>query len=232
MGDGAGGGNMIGGDGVAALDHDARAQDRFNGRRYRLQVDEKRRLLNIGAVCAPLILRLVGAGDLVPLLIAVINIAILLAKHIGIEASLHGFDDFLLAGPDIVQVDIGARLIHADRLAAQVDINRAGQRVGDHQRRRRQEVGTHIGADAAAEIAVAAEHRRGHDVGFVNRLAYRLRQRAAVADAGGAAVTDCVEAQGVKMRRQAGFVQVLRDNFGAGRQASLDDRAGASSRAR
>ncbi len=47
----------------------------------------------------------------------------------------------------------------SERLAQDVAIDVAGQREGDHHRRRRQERILDVGMDAAGEIAVAGQHR-------------------------------------------------------------------------
>ena len=86
----------------------------------------------------------------------------------------------------------------------QVDVDRPGQRVGDHQRRRGEVVGQGQRVDAAFEVAVAAQHRGRDQIALLDRRADRLRQRPAVADAGRAAVADQVEAQRLQRRQQAG----------------------------
>ena len=60
----------------------------------------------------------------------------------------------------------------------EVDVGRAGERVGHHQRRRGEVVGLHVGVDAALEVAVAGEHGRGHQLAVVDRLATRRRAAA------------------------------------------------------
>jgi hypothetical protein len=52
-----------------------------------------------------------------------------------------------------------AVLAGADRGGDEVLDHRALERIGDDQRRRGQEVGAHVGADAAFEVAVARDHR-------------------------------------------------------------------------
>ena len=83
----------------------------------------------------------------------------------------------------------------------EVDVGRAGERVGHDQRRRGQVVGLHVGVDAALEVAVAREHGRGHELAVVHGLVTALGQRAAVADAGRAAVADDVEAEAFEVLR-------------------------------
>ena len=49
-------------------------------------------------------------------------------------------------------------------------VHRTGQRVGDDERRRGEIVRLHVGIDAAFEVAVAREDRRGDEVVVVDRL--------------------------------------------------------------
>jgi hypothetical protein len=46
----------------------------------------------------------------------------------------------------------------------EVDVHRAGERVGHHQRRRGEVVGAHVRVDAALEVAVARQHRHRDEV--------------------------------------------------------------------
>ena len=89
-----------------------------------------------------------------------------------------------------------------ERLGRQVDRHLARQRVGHDERRRRQVVGAHRLLDATFEVAVAAQDRCHHQI---LRLDFRrdvVGQRPAVADAGGAAVADQVEAELIEIRSQ------------------------------
>src|SRR5690606_14135703 len=77
---------------------------------------------------------------------------------------------------------------------------------------------------ATLEVAVAGQHGDHGQVVVVDGLRDLLRQRARVADAGGAAVADQVEAELLQVRRQAGPVVVVHHHPGAGREAGLDPR--------
>ena len=77
----------------------------------------------------------------------------------------------------------------------EVDVDAAGEGVGDDQRRRGEIVGLDLRVDAALEVAVAAEHGGDDEVVRLDGLGDGVGQRAAVADAGGAAVADQVEAE-------------------------------------
>ena len=65
----------------------------------------------------------------------------------------------------------GCRPVDAERLGRQIDRHRAGERVGDDERRRREVVGAHLLLDAAFEVAVAAQHRRDDEVAFASTSA-------------------------------------------------------------
>ena len=83
----------------------------------------------------------------------------------------------------------------AERFAGEVDCDRARERMGDDERRRGEIIGLNIGADAALEIAVAGENRRGDNAIVVDGLRDFRRQGTRVADACRAAVADGLEAQ-------------------------------------
>ena len=72
-------------------------------------------------------------------------------------------------------------------------------RVGDDQRRRGEVVRAHVGVHPALEVAVARQHRGRDQVALLHRLRDLLGQRPGVADAGGAAVADQVEAERVEI---------------------------------
>ena len=108
-------------------------------------------------------------------------------------------------GPDVPQEHVGCRRDpgRAGRFVRSMSVV-PGQRVGDDQRRAGQIVGFDQRVDAALKVAIAAQHRRGHQIALRHRLGHRFGQRAAVADARGAAVADGVEAQLIQRLGQAG----------------------------
>src|SRR6185295_9441845 len=71
--------------------------------------------------------------------------------------------------PDILQVDELAVAAGSDRFLGKILLHRAGERVGDDQRRRGEVVGLHVGADAAFEVAVPGQHGGGDDAVLVYR---------------------------------------------------------------
>ena len=96
--------------------------------------------------------------------------------------------------------------------------------MGDDQRRGSQVVGLHVGADAAFKVTVARQDCRSDDAILVDGIGNVLVQRAGVADTGGAAVTDEVEAELVEILLQAGIGEIFADDLRAGSQRSLDPR--------
>ena len=103
----------------------------------------------------------------------------------------------------------------AQRVVEEVDVHRARERVGDDERRRREVVHLHVGVDPALEVAVARQHRDHREVVVLDGLADLGDERAGVADAGGAAVADEVEAELVEVRREAGLLVVVADDLRA-----------------
>ena len=134
--------------------------------------------------------------------------------------------DLLRRRPDVAEMDRVAVLVVAERLVDEVDLQRAGERIGDHQRRRGEVVGAHVRIDAALEIAVAREHRRRDQVARADRRRDRFGQRAGIADAGGAAEADEVEAELVEIGLQPGLRQIFADHLAARRERRLHPRLG------
>ncbi len=199
-----------------------------------LHVHHRRRLgrhvLEVGGQADVGRLRIPGVGgpfrhvETVPVRVAREHVGVLALEHLRAQAAQDRLLDFLAARPDVLEIDRLAVLARAQRLGLEVEVDPAGQGVGHHQRRRGQVVGPHVGVDPAFEVAVAGKHRRRHQVALVDRLRDRLGQRAAVADAGRAAVAHEVETELVQIRREPGLAQVFGDDLGARRQAGLDPR--------
>ena len=101
----------------------------------------------------------------------------------------------------------------AERLGRQVDVDRAGDRVRDDQRRRGEIVRLHVRIDAALEVAIAREHR-GDDEIVPSRppVAIGSGSGPRVADARRAAVADGVEAERVEICLQARLVEIIGDD--------------------
>jgi hypothetical protein len=112
--------------------------------------------------------------------------------------------DLLGGGPDVGQEDRPAVAAGAQRLARQVDVDRAGEGEGDDQRRRGEVAGPGQRMDAALEVAVARQHGGDDQLVLLDRLRDRLVERAAVADARRAAVAHDAEAEPLERLHQPG----------------------------
>jgi hypothetical protein len=121
-------------------------------------------------------------------------VGVVLGEHPRRDGLADRVEDLLPAGPNVPQVDRLAIRVLAQRLAVQVDVDGAGKGVSDDQRRRREVLGADHRVDATLEVAVAAQDGGGDQIVLLHRGADGLQHQAAVADAGGAAVTDKVEA--------------------------------------
>ena len=117
-----------------------------------------------------------------------------------------------------------ALLVVAERLLGQILADGACKRIGDDERRRGEIIRFHIRRDAAFEIAVAGNDRRADEIVLVDRFGNLIRQRPRIADAGGAAEADEVEAELVERFLQAGFGEIFRDDLRARRQRGLHPR--------
>ena len=114
-------------------------------------------------------------------------------------------------GPDVLQVHRNALavLAVAKWLLVHVEIDAAGERIGDDQRRRHKVIRAHLGIDAAFKVAIAAEHRSDDEVFVDNDVGYFLWQRPRVTDASGTAIAHEVELQLLEIGHQAGTREVL-----------------------
>ncbi len=138
---------------------------------------------DIGRVRLPLEQVALRHRQRLPVLVAGEDRTVFLLEHLRTDRLADGLLNFLLARPDVLQVDWRAAGILPERLVEQVDVHPAGQCVGHHQRRRGQVVGSHLGMDPAFKVAVAAQHGSGHQLAGRDALGHRLRQGTGVADA-------------------------------------------------
>jgi len=119
-------------------------------------------------------------------------------------------------GPNVLQIHRLAGRVRAEGVFGQVNINRPGQSVGDDERRGGEVIGFDIRVDAAFKVAVAGKDGGGDQVVLVDGGRHDFGQRAGVADAGGAAVADEVKAERIEVGGEAGLVEIIHDDFGAG----------------
>ncbi len=182
------------------------------------------RVLDVGRIGIPCIQIAVRRGDGVPAGIALEHVGVVLGEHFRADGAGDEVADLAVARPDVPEVDRLAVAARAQRFGGQVDVGGAGDRVGDHERRRGQVVHLHFGVHAALEVAVARQHRSHHQVPGGDAGADFHRQRAGIADAGGAAVADHVEAQLLQVIQHPGLFQVVGDHARTRSQRGLDPR--------
>ena len=157
------------------------------------------RVLHIGRTAVPAIGLAALDGDPCQLLVALEHVGVAAEEHLRRDHLADDVGDFLVGRPDVLEIDRLAVAAGAERLGGDVDVERAGERIGDDQRRRGEVVGPHVGVHAAFEIAVARQHRGGDEIVVVDAFGDRGRQRPGIADAGGAAIAHEVEAERVEI---------------------------------
>ena len=217
--DRAGRRDVVGGHRVAELGQHPGAGDVRHRNRLRRHAVEVRGLADVGRFRVPLEGLALRGGQRLPPLAAVEDVGVAGREHLLVDRGGHRLLDLLRVRPDVLEEDVGAVGVLTQRLGLEVEVHRAGQRVGDHQRGRGQVVHLDVRVDPALEVAVAGQHRDHGQVGLVDRGGDLVRQRAGVADAGGAAVADQVVAELLQIRPQAGLLVVVGDDLRAGRHA-------------
>src|ERR671910_2046110 len=109
---------------------------------------EERRGLHVRGVFAPLVDVAGRHVETLPALVPGEDHRVLLTEHGRVHRGLNGGPDLLLGWPDITQVDGLAVGITPDRVRREIEIDRAGQSIGDHQRWGSQKGGPHLRVDA------------------------------------------------------------------------------------
>ena len=193
--DAAGRRDVVGGDGIEEQPEDARALDIGDRRGRQRHLGEIRRVLHIGRARVPAIGEPALHRDLAPFGIAAEHVAVALLEHLALHRLAHRLGDLLRRRPDVLEIDRLAVRADAERLGGEIDGDRSGERIGDHERRRGEIIGAHVVIDAALEIAIAGEHRGDRQPVLVDRVRDLLGQRPRIADAGGAAIADEIEAE-------------------------------------
>src|SRR5690606_18857628 len=112
--------DVVGGDRVAEDAQDARLDDVGDGRRLHRQTLEIRRVLHIGRVVVPLIGLAAGDLDRLPVLVALEDVLVALGEHGGGDRLLLDRGDLFRGRPDVLQEDVLALLVLADRILGDV----------------------------------------------------------------------------------------------------------------
>jgi hypothetical protein len=174
-----------------------------------------------------------GDLDLLPERVALEDVGVFASERLARDGALDEIGDLAGGRPDVLEIDRLAVLRRAERLGGDVDVHVAGDRIGDDERRRGEIVRAHVRVHPALEVAVAREHRGRDEIGLLHRLRDVLGQRPGIADAGGAAVADEVEAERVEILGEPRGVEIFRHDLAARGERGLDPGlAGQAERAR
>src|SRR5690606_5076583 len=167
---------------------------------------------NVGGCIVPGVAIAAAYLELAPAGVAIVDLAVGVTVHLRTDRILDDRLDLLGRGPDVGEHHGFALPVGSERFVAQVDVDAADEREGDDQRRGHQVVGPDLRVDATLEVAVAGQRRCDHQAALTHGLGYLGRQWARIADAGGAAVADDAEAQGVEVLLQAGALEIIGDD--------------------
>ena len=162
-------------------------------------------------------------------MVAVEHGGVVLEEHLAADGTVNHGLDLLVGRPDVLQIHVIAVCVGTERLGLEVEVHRAGKRVGDDQRRGGQVVHLDIRADAAFEVAVSGQHGGDGQVVGVDGFGDLGQQRSGVADAGGAAEADQLVAERVEIVLEARGLEVVGHDLRAGGERGLDPRLGAQS---
>ena len=162
-----------------------------------------------------------GRGYRPPAILAGKDVGVTGGEHLRGDRGANRVGHVGVAGPEVGEIDRHAVFVSPQRFNGQVDVDRARQRVGDHQGRTRQKVLLDVGVDTALEVAVARQDRHHRQVVFVHGLRDAIEQRPGVADAGRAAVTGQVEAQLVERIDESRTLEVVHHDATARRERGL-----------
>mmetsp|Transcript_6773 Transcript_6773/g.12876 ORF Transcript_6773/g.12876 Transcript_6773/m.12876 type:complete len:321 (+) Transcript_6773:722-1684(+) len=168
--DGAGRGDVVGGDGVPKQRQTVRPGHACallrGGSRHAL---EERRVVDVGGGGVPLVLRTLGHLERVPERVLAGDGGVGIAKHLRLHRRLDGRLHLRRARPHVLQEHRPAGT-NAQRLGGEVDVHCACQGVGHHQRGGGEVVGARQSVHPPLKVAVPREHRRCHQVRLVNGL--------------------------------------------------------------
>ncbi len=222
--DGARRRDVVGGDRVEKQRQDAGVVDILDRRRRPRQAVEIGRVLDVGRAGVPGVGEAGGNLDLAPVRLAVEHARVFGLEHLGGDGGLDELLNLVRRRPDVGEIDRLALPVGAKRLAGQIDEHRACERVSHDERWRGEVVGPGVGIDAALEVAVSRENRGGDQIAPGDRRRDLARERARIADAGGAAETDDVEAELVERLLQLGLLEIVLNDLAARRERGLHPR--------
>ena len=130
--------------------------------------------------------------------------------------------DFLPGGPKIAEVNRLAVLAKPERILGKVEIDPAGQREGDNQRRGHEEVGFDGGVDPGFEITVPGQDAGGNQIVFDDGFFHGGGEGTRISDTGGASITHEIESELIQVGLKSGGIQIIGYDAGSGGEGCLD----------
>ena len=152
-------------------------------------------LLDVRRVGVPRVDLSGWGGDLVPERVLFRGPAVEPRVGLGAHGAPHDRVDLGGARPEVLQEDLLAARVAADRVRRQVVVHPAGERERDDERRAHEEVRADALLDARLEVAVPRENGGRDDVVPGHRFFDARVERSRVPDAGRATVPDEMEAR-------------------------------------
>jgi len=143
---------LVGGDRVAEDGEDARAGEVDERPRGGAEVVEEARLADVGRAVVPR--EGVAGGDLerAPVGVALEDVGVALLVLVAAHRLAQRLRDGGGRRPDVAQEHRRTVAPDPERLGLEVDVHRAGERVGDDERRRREVVGAHDGLTRPSKL--------------------------------------------------------------------------------
>ena len=218
--------DVIRGDGIGEDQQRTRAGDVGDRLRLPLHAFEEGWIFYIGAGFLPAICFRLRALDLLPLFRSFEHVLVAAAIHLGGQAFAHGVVNFLIGRPYVLQINVIAVGVLAERIGRQVNLERAGQRIGNDQRRRSKIVRPDLLMDAAFEVTVAGQHGADDEIIRIHRVRDLVDQRAGITDTGRAAEADDVKAERIEIVLQFSLGQIVTHHLAARRERCLHPRLG------
>src|SRR5258707_11949986 len=215
--DRAGRRDVVGGDGIEQQAQHAPIDDIGKRRRLPPHADEVGRVLHVGRLFIPAVTQASFHIYAAPVGVTLENIGVFLGEHLLAQRLSYDAVDLAARGPDILEEDLLALLVEAERLLHEIRVHRTCQRISDDQRWRGEIVRSDIRIDATLEVAIAGEHGRGDEVLLVDWLGNLRREWTGIADARGATEADEIVAELVEVLLQPGFVEIIGDDLRARR---------------
>jgi hypothetical protein len=140
------------------------------------------------------------------------KIRVHLFEDFGIEGRFDEVADLAERGPNVFEENVLSIGVLANGIFGQINIDATGERECDHERRAHEEICFDALMDTGFEIAVARKNAGGNEIVADDDVFDSGIERAGVSDASGAAVTDSLETEFIKIRREAGLVQIFGNN--------------------